>query len=61
MEGFARLSTSVKLARYVSSACRNWDNYEPDDNIAAEVEEINDENMGEYFLDDLYELYDMYD
>ncbi len=60
-EGTARLSTGVELARYVSTARRNWDNYEPDNNIAAGVEKNDDEDIGRGPPEDLYELYDVYD
>lgn len=56
----ARLSTGVELARYVSFACRNWDNYEPNNNIAAGVKENNDEDMGRGHPDNPYELYGVY-
>lgn len=60
-EGTARLSIGVELARYVSSARGNWDNYEPEDNVGAGNKKNHDENMGEVPPDDPYELYGVYD
>lgn len=55
-ESTARLSTGVKLARYIFSAYENWNNYKPDDNTIARVKENNNEDMGRGFPDNLYEL-----
>lgn len=56
-EGTARLSTAVKFARYLSFAWGNWDNYKPNDNIAARVQENNDEDMSRGPPNNLYKLY----
>lgn len=61
IEETARRSTCIELARYVSFACENQDNYKSDDNTAAEVKENNDEDMERGFSDNVYELYGMYD
>ncbi len=60
-ESTACLFTGIELARYISSAQGNWDNYEPDDNIAAGVEENDNEDIGKGPPDDSYELYGVYD
>ncbi len=54
------LSTNVELARYVSSARGNRDNYESDDNITARVKQNNDEDIDMRPPDDSYKLYGMY-
>ncbi len=59
-KGTTRLSTDIELARYISSARRNWDNYEPDDNIAAGVKENDDRDIGRSPLNNPYELYSIY-
>lgn len=61
VEDTARLSTGVELARYVSSACGNWDNYKPDENIAAGVKENDNEDIGRGLPDNPYKLYGVYD
>lgn len=60
VEGTAHLSTGVELARYIPSARGNWDNYKPDDNIAAKVEENDDKDIGKSPPDNPYELYGVY-
>lgn len=60
-EGTARLSTDIELARYISFTRGNWDNYEPNNNIAAGVKKNNDENMSGSSPDNFYEFYSMYD
>lgn len=60
IEGTARLSTGIELARYIPSARGNWDNYKPDDNIVAELEENDDKDIGKSPSDNPYELYGIY-
>lgn len=58
-ESQAYLSTNIELARYIFSVCGNWDNY--DSNKSTGVEEDNDnENIERKPLDNLYELYSVY-
>lgn len=62
----ACLSTCIKLARYVFSTCRNWDNYDSNEsdnnNIASGLNNNDDDqNIGEKSPDNPYKLYGMYD
>ncbi len=59
-DGTACLATGLELGGCVYVAHRNWDNYEPDNEVAADNEE-NDEEEMEKSSDDPYALYDMYD
>ena len=50
-EEVARLSTGVKLGRYIQAACGKWDNYNPDDaadsnNKYEDDKDDENENMG---------------
>ncbi len=59
-DGTAYFATGLELGRYIYSACKNWDNYEPDNKVAADNEKNDKEEM-EGLLDNLYALYDVYD
>ncbi len=59
-DGIACLATGLELGRYVYAARGNWDNYEPDDEFAAD-DEKNDEGEMEGLPDDPYALYGVYD
>lgn len=65
MEIKACLSTSIKLARYVFFAYKNWDNYDleksDNNNYAIKVQDNDDdENMKKKFSDNLYKFYGIY-
>lgn len=55
-------STSVELARYVSFICENQDNYKLYNNIVVGDEKKNDKDidMSGRSLDNLHELYSIY-
>lgn len=57
--GTACFATRLKLGRYVYTACKNWDNYKPDNEVAAD-DEKNDVEEIEGSLKNLYILYDIY-
>lgn len=59
-KGTTRLFTDIKLARYIFSAYRNQENYEPDDNTIAGVKENNDEDLGGGLPNNAYEFYNIY-
>ncbi len=64
VEDKVRLSTSIELAKYVSSTREIWDNYDSDksdnDNVTVKVNK-NDYNENiEGSPDNLYELYSIY-
>ena len=64
-ESKACFSISIKLARYISSVSRNWNNYNSDksedDSITFKVKNNDDdENIGGRPSDDPYELYGIY-
>lgn len=50
----------LELARYLSSTCRNTDNYKLNDNIAAEIKKNKDKAMTRQFSNNSYKLYDIY-
>ncbi len=56
----ACLATGLELDRYVYATYRNWDNYEPDNEVAVGNEE-NDEKMEDIkgSPDNLYAFYDI--
>lgn len=58
-KGKSCLSTSIELARYISSAYENWDNYDSDKSAGVK-EKDDDKNIGKRSSNNPYELYNVY-
>lgn len=61
-DGIARLAIGWELSRYIYTACTNWDNYKPDNEVAAGDKENDEETEDiEGPPDNPYVLYGVYD